>query len=555
MVIGIQLSRITMEPLLITYFEDVLAVNGTNFESKGSPILLGPLKQNKYSFLDAGYEFQKSGQSIVIDDSGRKITISTSWFGEYQLFYYIDSSNILICSSYETAVDYLRGKNILLEVDEVAIWESLVFEHPLRSRTFCKQIKKILLGKKMEFFLKPVSLNITASYTLRYCDSSETPDEEELTSTATGILSALITPQIRRMLQGKKILLLLSGGVDSRLLGALLKKNDIPFECVTYGPWESADPYVAKLVANALGARISHLLLEDTDYKTFGDDVTVFSGGLSFHMHSHVYSVLKRINIKYDFIIHGNLAERSIASEALLPIGALETKEQAMDDVLAYKAETTRSWELIDNDLKREILRDLWESMEECSSVNKPGYFYDYFSKVESNSFLYSAIFNTLQPFGTPFSPYANDDFQEFFCSLPTRYREEKYLFKKACKRLFPRESSIGTPERILGANPLINLVEQGLSKALNVISFGAFIASGGRLWIPNPKNFERHRKVLFGVLKEDFLEAVNYLSAMLDVDLSRLSKASYFNRIAVREQYRILSCHVFIKHFGLVCR
>lgn len=541
-----------MEPLLITYFEDILAVNGTDFEPKGCPILLVPLKQNEYRFLDAGYEFPKSGQSILIDDSGRKITISTSWFGEYQLFYYIDLSNILICSSYEMAVDYLRGKNILLEVDQVAIWESLVFEHPLRSRTFCKQIKKTLLGKKMEISLKPVSLKVSSPYILQYCNSPETPDEEKLTSQATEILSGLITPQISKMLEGKKILLLLSGGVDSRLLGALLKKNDIPFECQTYGPWESADPYVAKLVANALGVQIDHLMLEDADYKTHGDEVTILSGGLCFHMHCHTYAVLKRKEPIYDFIIHGNLAERSIASHANFPPGTMLTKEQAIEGVLAYKSITTRSLGIVDNDIKEEILKDLWETLQECSSVNKPGYFYDYFSKVESNSFLYSAIFNVLQPFGTPFSPYANQDFQEFFCSLPTKFREGKCLFKKAGAILFPREFSIGTSDEILGDPPVFRLLEQGLSKTLNALSFGVFIAFGGRLWIPNPKNFERHRKILFGVLKKDFMEAVNYLSCALDVDLSSFNKASYSNRIAVPEQYRILSCYIVIKHFGL---
>ena len=551
----VSLPKQTLTPFLLTYFENTLTLNGQEIAPTSYPILLAPLKQNEYRFVESEHELKKSSQSILLDSIASKIAISTSWFGEYQLFYYIDSSNLLVCSSYETAVDFLRARSIALEVDEVAVWEYLVFEHPLRSRTLCRQIKKIMLGKKMEFSLKPLSLKITSSYTLRYSDSYGSSDEEKLTAQATEILSSLITPEIHQILRGKRVLLLLSGGVDSRLIGALLKKNDIPFECITYGPWESAESYMAKRVANALGSKITHLLLEDTDYKNFGDEVTTLSGGMSFHMHCASYSVLKKNGLAFDYILHGNLAERSLATATDLPPGTWLTKDQAMQDVLAYKSRTTRTWTLVPDAIRQEILVDLWETMEECSTINSPRHFYDYFSKVESNSFVYSSIFNVIQSFGIPFSPYANEDFQEFFCSLPTKFREEKHLFSKACKKLFPKEFSIGTPDTIFEYNPLLKLIEQGFSKALNAVSFGAFIVSGGRVWLPNPKNFERHRKVAFEVLRNDLLKSIDYLSAMLNVDLSSLGKASYANRLAVKDQFTILASYVVIKHFGLASR
>ena len=543
-------SQDIFEPLLTTYFDNILLLGGKEVEFTGASILLTPVKQNQYKPVKSDRELEKWAQSILIDGLGAKITINASWFGEHQLFYYADDSNALISSSFDTVVSFLRSRNISLELDEVAICESLVFEHPLRTRTFCRQIRKIMLGKKIEISLKPVSVRSTISYNLRFSDTDECPNENELIDRATEILSELITPKIRSMLEEQKVLLLLSGGVDSRLIGSLLKRSKIPFECITFGPWESADPYVAKKVAAELGVGIDHLLLEDADYKLYGDEVTKLSGGFSFHMHCHVYAVLKKNDIRSDFILHGNLAERSCASSKGLPVGDRSTKDKAMDNVLMHKSNVRRIWGLLNNTIKSEILNDLWETMDECASVNHPMHFYDYFSKVESNSALYSAIFNVVQPFGTPFSIYANHDYQDFFCFLPLKYREEKYLFKKACMKMFPQEFAIGTSEEIFAHQSLLCPLERSLSKALNIFSFGAFVFSGGRLWIPNPKNYERHRKVLFGVLKNDFRDAVEFAGKILDTDLSSFIKTSYANRTEIETQFRILSFLTIAKNF-----
>lgn len=538
--------------MVISYWDKILLLDGEAMDPGDSPVVLEPLKHDEYVKVDRESKVDKSSQKVVINASGKKITVFSSWFGEFILFYYMDHENLAISSSFGEILEFLRSKKVVVESDRVAIFESLVLDCPIRDRTFCKQIKKTTPGKKIGFDLEPLSAKSSPTYIRRYFNGDENWEHKQPLNRATEILDGLIASSDLQRLEGSQVLLPLSGGNDSRLLACLLKKSGIRFDCITFGPWESAEPLIAKLVAARLGVDIKHLALEDSYYKLYGDDVTVMSAGFSGHAHCHLYSILQSNRSFHEFIVHGYNAEIANATITDWPDGANISKNDALSRFVNENLKNKQAWGLISKNDKHGVVEDLDAVMEESCRVNHPQYFNDYLNKVDKTSILMSSIFNVCESFGTLVRPYSSYDYQSFFCALPTSLRKERQLFREACRRLFPQEFAIGTADEMFPYNLVLKNLEKGVFRAWHALSYGAFLASGGRLWIPNPKNFERHRKILFGVLKEVLMNAVEYLESRLNIDLKSYSRVSHQNRKQTATQYRIISSSALLRHYGL---
>lgn len=538
--------------MLVSYWDKSLTIDGRVVDLDSAAIILKPLKHDEYVKIESETDLDNSSQKVVVDASGRKITVFSAWFGEFMLFYHVDGENLAISSSFGEILEFLRSRNVTTEPDRVAIFESLALDCPIRDRTFCNQIKKTTPGRKIEFDLEPLSVKSSSTYIRRYFNGNENRDDKQLLKRATEILDSLFTSGNLEMLEGSQVLLPLSGGNDSRLLACLLKKSGIRFDCITFGPWESAEPLIARLVAARLGVAIKYLALEDSYYKLYGDDVTVLSAGFSGHAHCHLYSILQSSRSYHEFIVHSYAAEITGATITDWPDGANISKNEALSRFVNENLKNKRVWRLISKTDKQGVVEDLNEVMEESCTVNHPQYFNDYLNKVDITSILISNIFNVCESFGTLVRPYLSYDYQVFFCALPTRLRQKRRLFRQACKKLFPREFAIGTAEELFPSNLFLKNLETVTFRTWNALSYGAFLASGGRLWIPNPKTFERHRKILHRVLRDDFINAIEHLGSMLNIDLQPYSRVSFDNRKQTGTQYRILSSSVLLRHYGL---
>ncbi len=542
----------TLTQMFISYWNEILLIDGEALILKRIPIILVPVRHDEYIIIESESELDESTQKVVVDLQLEKITISSAWFGEFNLFYHISDENFVISSSFGEVLEFLRSKNVSTELDKIAVYESLIFDCPIRDRTFCKQIKKTIPGEKIEFELRPVRVKSRSTYIAQYYNGKENQSHDHLLNKATDILSNLISIKDRQKLNEKRVLLPLSGGNDSRLLACLLKKQGVHFDSVTFGPWESSDPFMAKRVASKIGMVITHLNLEDSYYKLYGDEVTVQSNGFSGHAHCHLYSVLAHHQIYNDFMIHSYSAEIARATITDWPDGANISRDQAMSRYLNEHVRNNRSWTLLNWSEQSVIIDDLSKVMVDCCTINSPQYFNDYLNKVDITSTLISSIFNVCESFGTLIRPYACVEYQSFFSSLPTQYRKKRRLFREACRMLFPREFSLGTAEEVFDRSLFLKGMEALLCTVMNIFCYGAFLVSGGRLWIPNPKTFERHRKILSGVLKYDLLNAIEHLRSRLDIDLSKCSKSSYDNRKQISSQYRVISSSAFLRYHNL---
>ena len=311
-----------------------------------------------------------------------EIIITTSWFGEYPLFYYFNGMLLLISSSLQLLYERLRALRIAIELDETAFHETLIFDYPLRERTLFKDVRKTMQGKRYRFQLRLGTCKIDTLYVLPFDRGESEQDEDKVLSQAKDILQNLLPRD--RIKKSSSVLLPLSGGLDSRLLACLLKESDIDYKAVVFGPPESMERYVAQRVADILGIKIRHLELKDEYYKCYGTEVTRLTGGLSGYHHCHLYACLKANQVKAGMIVHGFLGgEFAGASQPHHAQQYGMSKEEAFDRFLAEHVMGKYTWGIMSSDVQHQIMYDLNEVLKECCSENLPCHFDEYIHNVD----------------------------------------------------------------------------------------------------------------------------------------------------------------------------
>lgn len=487
-------------------------------------------------------------QHIYIDPENAQIVVNTSWYGEYPLFYYEGKQHFVISSSFESLFTRVNKLcSTCLDFDKIAIFESMIFDNPLRSRTLFNGIKKFTAGKEFTFNGKISNISEKTVFVLPFDKGSHDVNERIILDNAIGILSGLVNVDLFQ--KNGKILVSLSGGLDSRLLVCLLKKEKLPFEIITFGPNESTEPYIAKKVAKQLGVPISHLVLKDDYYKKNGDEVTWLTGGLSCHRHCHLYACLSENHIFSDYIMHGYLGgEYAGASQPEFASLYDMSKDEAMSRFVAKVAEKTWMWRQLSTEDKDRIMDDLIEIMDENCQENLPCHFDEYLHNVDRQFSLIANVFSPVEKFGKVIRPFASKDYAVFFNSLPYKYRVGRKLYKDACSLMFPSEFKIGSQDQVFNINGIAGKIEHKFSQLIPKISYASLLFTKGKLVIRNPKGYERHREILLTTLKNDLSDSVSDMSSLLNKDLSHLKGIHLHNRQDTVAQYRVLSLHSLLK-------
>lgn len=483
-------------------------------------ITLIPDNNNKYVINSSVLE---ENQYIEIDTVNTKITINASWFGESPLFYFMEKDLFIIASSFQELLNQLPPEELKnLEYDKTAICESFLFNAVLRARTFYKNIKKIIAGKKLSYCGK------TKKFTEKQCfilpfnkEESREINENTLIDEAIDIYQQLILPNKS---YDNNILLPLSGGLDSRLLACLMKKDNIDFNSVTFGTKESTEPYIAQKIAKELSIDLKYLELKNNYYDNFGDEVTNITGGLSNHRHCHLYACLTDHKIKSDYIIHGFLGD--VYAGASQPNSASKfdmSIDESMNLYINKYIEKSWFWKQMSNSDKDNVMGDLMEIMNENCSVNLPCHFDEYVHNIDRQFSLIANVFAPIEKFGHVVRPFANKNYATFFNALPFQYRNDRKLFKQACLKLFPKEFSYGNQDQLFNKGSIKGKIENLISSALSKVAYSSLKYTKGKFVLRNPKAIERHNELLFTTLNDKLNDSIECASNLLDTDLNHL--------------------------------
>ena len=223
-----------------------------------------------------------NGDFAIVAETESRIFCAVDRLRKIPLFYIMTKDNFIVSDD----AYYLKDK-INPTLNEKNAAEYMVAGYVTGDETLFDGIKQIKSGEFLIYQKKDNLLNVSSYFRYLHGNYYELPESElleMLDQVFVNAFSRLIESTIK---QGKKLIVPLSGGLDSRVIVAMLKRfgvNDVI--CISYGKKGNRESAISKKVAEALG--YDWLFVEYTNQKWYGcynskeaDSYKLFAGNLS----------------------------------------------------------------------------------------------------------------------------------------------------------------------------------------------------------------------------------------------------------------------------------
>lgn len=488
-------------------------------------------------------ENEGSGQSVTVSVADRRVQVTADRFGTYPIYFHVSRGLVLVDPSVSRIVRRLTELERAPTVDRVGYIEGLLLDCALRDRTLYDQVKQVMAGETVALSAASGESKRIALTTVPFdLSGGLNYDREDLLEKAVEVLSDVgmaFVDQVR----GKRVLLPLSGGYDSRLLLGFAVREGIDFSAVSFGTRESNDLKVAVKIAALAGITTRQYILEPQMYEEAGRQLTSLTGGMTTAMHCHLFGVLSRHAAPYDVIAHGYAGDAYAGAYQPSVKGDLhESRDSALQRFVASRLSKSFVWRQLPPDDRDAIEHDLDLMMDDCCVQGRPCHFEEYVYSVDQ---LFSLIANSFAPIellAPLVRPYASPRFVDFFNALPFELREGRVLFRQAARRIFPDLYSVGNQvSYTLGDRPhLAKLIRRANLAAYSSI----YLASRGKVTLPTPYVFEKHQELLDGHLKGEYQAALSYGEELFGLDLTKYRSPTLTRFLEGRGAYRVLSSY-----------
>ncbi|KKH50071.1 hypothetical protein EO95_05910 [Methanosarcina sp. 1.H.T.1A.1] len=250
---------------------------------------------------------QLNGEFAFVAETKNTILCAVDKTRSIPLFYIKTKNNFIVSDS----AYYLKDK-INQHLNEENAAEFMVAGYVTGNETLFKDIKQIRNGEFLNYQKNEKSLKSCCYFRFLHGDYYELPETElleMLDQTLVNTFSRLIDSTSK---QGKRLVVPLSGGLDSRIIVAMLKRlgvNDVI--CMSYGRKGSRESEISKQVAEALG--YEWLFVEYTAKKwrecynsKEADLFRIWAGNLSSLPHMQDFPAVRELKVQ------GKIPENSV---------------------------------------------------------------------------------------------------------------------------------------------------------------------------------------------------------------------------------------------------
>ena len=205
-----------------------------------------------------------NGMFSVVMVSGSKVWMAVDRMRTFPVFYTAGDSGLLVSDSVDHLIKSLGGWKINTDASA----EFLATGYVTGKETLAGQIFQVQAAETLEIIFSPgagiqagrTSSSVYSSYRTRKT-SEESMEElaDKMERITEGVFKRLV-----KSLQGRTAVIALSGGFDSRLVAAMLKKLDYPAViCFSYGREGNPDMIRAEEVAGKLGFQFIPVIYTD----------------------------------------------------------------------------------------------------------------------------------------------------------------------------------------------------------------------------------------------------------------------------------------------------
>jgi len=346
--------------------------------------------------------------------------------------FYLKTKNSFIISD---SAYYLKDKtNSRLNEEKAA--EFMVVGYVTGNETLFDDIKQIRCGEFLIYQKNEMYLKSCCYFKFLHGDYYDLPEArliEMLDQTFVNAFSRLIESTSK---QGKKLVVPLSGGLDSRIIVAMLKRlgvNDVI--CMSYGRKGSRESKISKHVAEALG--YEWVFVESTEKKWHdyynskeADLFRILAGNLSSLPHMQDFPAVKELKIQ------GKIPENSVFVPGHTGYGTHIPDSTNFDSEAYLTASLKKHYNLwpygqrLENIFKQRINKSTsgLEIKDKETFANAIEYFD---SNERQPKFIYNSV-RVYEFFGYEWRiPLCDTELIEFFLRVPVECRINCNLYKK----------------------------------------------------------------------------------------------------------------------------
>lgn len=244
--------------------------------------------------------FRRLGGSFVVclyDGQQRQLVIASDRLASRHLFYSWRSGTLTFATDIRSVLACPRVSH---QWDEQSVVEFLRFTMILGERTLYRDV--LLLPPASVMTVTSEGLRIEPYWALRF-DERWSLSEEEYVE---GLEERLIQATRRAIPKDRKAGLMLSGGLDSRMIAAVLSRLDMLLTAVTFGGFENDEVRLARRVARVAGLPFIFLKREPDYYFSILPRAIQISNGLYTFYHAHMLGLHPAIRtLGVEALLHG----------------------------------------------------------------------------------------------------------------------------------------------------------------------------------------------------------------------------------------------------------
>jgi asparagine synthase (glutamine-hydrolysing) len=242
-------------------------------------------------------EFDGSFLVLLYDEKQFNLTVINDRFASIPFYYCINKIGFVGSVNYSDIwLELSESKDLIIRKE--AFYEFIHFQRLLGNKTYDTKTKYLNSASILIFDAKSNVLKHERywrpNFSKRHRPANETSH----------ILADLTSKSIlKRTSDEKRYGLLLSGGLDSRLVLAGLQK---PIECVTIGAYKNNEYFVAEELANAKRYPHSFVKRGNGHYADILEDAVFLEGAMNTYSHAHFLNLDKELKTKADVFFHGH---------------------------------------------------------------------------------------------------------------------------------------------------------------------------------------------------------------------------------------------------------
>jgi asparagine synthase (glutamine-hydrolysing) len=400
----------------------------------------------RYLELDKKFPQSLDGSYVIFvaDGHRRRFLLFNDHYASRPVFYGIQGGRFYFSPE---AKGVARMPGFDASVDEDALVAFLINGNPLATQTFYKNVRPLPPGTVLTI----ENGQVVRTESSRYAPCGDTVDrgDDYYVEALSALLLKAVGKQLRRP---DKVYVPLSGGIDSRLIAGCVKQvGGGQLHTVSWGVNESladSDTVIARQVAKFLGSDHHFARRESEHLQRDMGEMLYRIDGLNDDpvFHSNELCIMRRIREELGglYVLRGeecfgHTPEPTCDLEALGHWGIARLEDQPRAEHLLNPSMVP--------EFRAHSGRIIQEMLDTCPSVDltdRRDYFY-----FASRLFHYhSRSAYSKRTVVDVRNPWLDRELLEFLQTVPTRYRLNRYLYKKTGAKMFPELMAIPIARR-----------------------------------------------------------------------------------------------------------